>query len=231
MKKLFAHLLFPLLSLSFFALLVSAAAAAEKEQKTVITGDQMEIGSKGQMVTFTGNAKVVRGKNVLVADKIVQDKTVNRVDASGNVDFKTLTQENEPLWGTSRKASYKPAEGTGELVDGPATVTYTAKTSTTPLVMIAGRIAFDERKQEVNALGSVEIISSSASAYGPNALLMQTNKSVLMTKTTYQPELVYTDPSQPGRYKADKITAYIDKKHVYLEGNVAGKVRMKEKEK
>ena len=53
---------------------VSIAAVAQKEPKTIITGDQMEIGSKGQMVIFTGNAKVSRGKNVLVADRIVQDK-------------------------------------------------------------------------------------------------------------------------------------------------------------
>ena len=75
------------------------------------------------------------------------------------------------------------------------------------------------------------IISSSACAYGPNALLMQKTKSVVMTKVVVQPELVYTDPTQPGRYKADKIIAYIENKHVFLEGNVAGKVRMKEKGK
>lgn len=207
----------------------SSAAASEKEPKTIITGDQMEIASKGQMIVFTGNAKVTRGKNVLIADRIVQDKKINRVDAFGNIDFTTFTQENEPVRGAAQKASYSPADGTGELVDGPASITYSARTSSGPLKMIADRIAFDERKEEVKASGNVEIISSSACAYGPNALLLQKNKSIVMTREAVQPELVYTDPGQPGRYKADRITAYIDQKHIYLEGNVTGKVRMKEK--
>ncbi|MGA2089994.1 MAG: LptA/OstA family protein [Endomicrobiales bacterium] len=232
MKKCFIRLIiFSLPAVVCVLHTFSMVAVPEKEPKTIITGDQMEIESQGQMVIFTGNAKVVRGKNVLIADRIVQDKKINRVDAFGNVDFKTFTQQHEPVWGVAQKAWYSPAAGTGELVDGPASITYSAKTSTSPLKMIASRIAFDERKEEINAVGNVEILSSSACAYGPNALLYQKTKSILMTKTTVQPELVYTDPTQPGRYKADKITAYIEQKHVFLEGNVAGKVRMNDKEK
>lgn len=209
---------------------VSMSAGQDTEVKTIVTGDEMEIAAKGQRVVFSGNAKVTRGRNVLTADRIVQDKARNRVNASGNIRFKTFTQQDEPVWGSARTAAYEPDAGIGVLSDGPASITYAARESTAPLKLIATRITFDEKAQQVTALGDVQILTSSACAYGPNALLRQDTKTLVMKRDGVQPEMVYTDPARPGRFSADTITAYVDQKRVIFEGDARGTVQVKDED-
>ena len=206
------------------------AAAQDVEQKTIVTGDEMEIAAKGRRIIFSGHAKVTRGKNILTADRIMQDKASNRVDASGRIRFKTFTQQDEPVWGAARNATYEPDAGTGVLWDGPASITYAARESTAPLKLIAQRIAFDEKAQQVTALGDVQILTSSACAYGPNALLRQDTKTLVMKRDGTQPRMVYTDPARPGRFSADTITAYVDQKRVIFEGDARGTVQVKDED-
>lgn len=179
----------------FLACCAVLCSANASEPKTVITGDEMEIIRGGQAVIFTGNSKVVRGDSVLNADRLVQDKKQGRVDASGNINFKTFTEDRQMVTGSSDKASY------------------------------------DMNTEEINATGSVVILTSSACAYSPSALFLQRDRKIFLTGDNPQPRVVYREAERDSEYSADRITVFMDTKKVFLEGSVHGKMRGKEIEK
>jgi hypothetical protein len=72
--------------LFIFCLFVSFSFAKEKE-KTVVTGDRMEIKKSGEKTIVKGNAKIVRSSNTVTSDKMTYYKNNSNVDASGNVVF------------------------------------------------------------------------------------------------------------------------------------------------
>ena len=125
----------------------------------------MELINGGEKIIYSGNSKVVQGNNVLKADKIVQDKANNIVEAAGNVDFSTLTDDNEQVLGSSENGKFNLKNGKGRLWNGKPTLKYFTKTSTGPVILEANSIDFDQRKKEIFARGNVVVISSSMTAY------------------------------------------------------------------
>ena len=202
-----------------------------KETKTVITGNEMEIINAGDKVVYSGNSKVVRGDNVLKADKIVQNKKDNMVEAQGNVDFSTLTDEKEKIAGSSENGEFNMKSGKGRLWNGHPTLKYFMKTSTVPVVLEARSINFNQKTQEILAAGDVVIISSSMTAYSPQALFKGKIKQIILTGNNPQPRVIFVDNDKKGDYHADKITMYADKKKIYFEDNVSGKIFLPDEEK
>ena len=197
-----------------------------KETKTVITGNEMEIINGGDKVVYSGNSKVVRGDNVLKADRIVQNKKDNMVEARGNVDFSTLTDDKEEIAGSSENGEFNMKTGKGKLWNGHPTLKYFAKTSTAPVVLEAKTIDFNQKTREIFAKGDVVIISSSMTAYSPQALFKAKIKQIILTGKNPQPRVIFIDNDKKGDYHADKITMYTDKKKIYFEENVTGKMFM-----
>ncbi len=202
----------------------AAAGVAAAEEKTIITGDQMEIIRNGEKVVFSGNSKVSQGKNVLKARRIVQEKKRDRVEAEGNVTFYTVTQDSEPLNGRAEKAFFNTATGEGELWEGRPSVMYQARASTGPVHLNADRIRISRARQEIQAEGGVEIITSSATALAPRAVFLQNDKKAVLSGQAAQPEIRYKDPEQRGNYFADTITLFMNDRHVIMDGNVNGKI-------
>lgn len=84
--------------MSVFTLTVNAAEKPGKlPGKLVITGGQMKILNKGQVAEFIGGVKVTRGKDTLIADKMVTDETRSMIKAWGNVKLKHFDEEGN-LW-------------------------------------------------------------------------------------------------------------------------------------
>jgi lipopolysaccharide assembly outer membrane protein LptD (OstA) len=208
--------------------LCSPVFLAAVEPRTIITGEEMEILKGGQTVLFSGGARVTRGENVLTADRLRQDKKTNRVEAEGRVNFKSYTQERELVLGRSERALYLPADEKGELWEGRPEIQYYAKTSTAPLQLEADRIRFDQKTEEIQASGTVTIVSSSATAHAPEAVFRQRDKTVVLNGTAPQPRVRYLGEKGVSTYQADRITVYIDRKRTFLEGNVHVRVESEE---
>jgi lipopolysaccharide export system protein LptA len=164
----------------------------------------------------------------LTAEKLVQNKKSKSVTAEGNITFKSVSKDNEPVEGRSEKARYDTDQGQAELWEGRPEIIYHVKDSTRPVQLTADLIRFDEKKEEIFASGEVVVVSSSANAHSPEALFEQKERKVTLTGTAPQPELVYTNEDQPGKYRADKITLFVDRKKAFLEGNVRTRVTVKE---
>lgn len=201
--------------------------AAPAEPQTVITGDEMEIRMGGDKVIFTGNSKVTRGDSVLYADRLEQDKKTKQVEATGHIRFTSYTPEQEKIQGASARAHYNLDSGQGELFEGRPDVLYFVKDATGPVHLTADRISFSKDSEEIMARGAVEILSSSACAYSPNARFIQKDKTIYMETEGVQPRLVYVQADQKGDYTADHITVYVNTKKAYLEGNVHGVMQAK----
>lgn len=222
------------LRLICFAFVLSLSAfspvTAEEEAKTVITGAEMEITKGGKVVVFTGGAKVEKGPNTLTADRIVQDKKKNRVSASGGVVFTTINKDMEKMRGTSDKAVFDIDAEKGELTGKRSEVKYYAKTSTGPIILRANSIAFDTKKDEMYAKGSVEIITSSITAYAPYAEFIQKKKNIILTGKRPQPLVIYYEKGKPNKYRADRITFIGGGDRIKLEGNVKALVTVEDKD-
>lgn len=212
------------------AIACGAVLSHSSEPTTVITGEEMEIRQSGKKVIFSGNSKVVRGDSVLTADTLIQDKKADQVEASGNVRFKTLTRDGEPISGNADKAVYNLGGENGRLSGNRPTIVYEAKTSTGPLKVAADIISFDQKAEEVTAEGRVEIHTSSGNAYAPRALLRQKDKKIVLSGAPPQPIVVYVREGETSAYAADTITYEMDRKRVMLEGSVHGILRTKELE-
>lgn len=215
-----------LLTAAILACCAASAAAGPREPDTVITGDQMEIIKGGETVVFSGDARVTRGSDRLSADRLVQNKKGNYIEAFGSVDFKTVTQDNEPVSGRAERGQYHPDQGWGELTEGRPTVVYQSVQSTGPVRLTADRIRFDRKADRINAAGQVEIVTSSATALAPSAVFLQKDRKVVMTGGVPQARIIYTETDRTGDYQADRITVYLDRRRVLMEGRVAGVVSM-----
>jgi len=202
-----------------------------KETKTIITGNEMEIINGGDKVVYNGNSKVVRGDNVLKANKIIQNKTNSTIEASGNVDFATLTEDKERVLGNSENGQFNMKSGKGKLWNGRPTLKYFAKTSTGPIVLEAMTIDFNQKSSEIFAQGNVIVISSSMTAYSPQALFKGKNHEIILTGKNPQPRVIFMENDKKGDYYADKITMYTDKKKIFFDGNVSGKIFLPDEEK
>ena len=205
------------------------ARAGANEPKTIITGEEMNMTGGGNTVVFSGGAKVEKGASELTADKIVQDKKNDRVEAFGNVVFKTINQNGEPMRGSSQKAFYDIDGGRGELSGGKPEILYYMKTSTSPVVLDADDIKFDTDKEELYAKDNVVIITSSATAYAPNAVFIQKEKRIVLTGPSPQPLVIYFEGSRQNKYKADNITFLAGGDRIMLKGNVKAAMTVEDK--
>ena len=214
---------------SLVMLLCVCALSYAIEPKTIITGAQMEITGGGSTVVFSGGAKVSKGINELTADKILQDKKNNRVEAFGNVVFKSITQDNEPMRGSSQNAAYDIDGERGELFGGKPEIIYFVKTSTSPVIFRADNISFDTRKEELYGKSQVEIITSSVTAYAPNAAFVQREKKIILTGPIPQPLVIYFEGTRQNKYNADMITFLAGGDKVQLKGNVKAVMTVEDK--
>lgn len=216
-----------LLSLCF-----AVTAFAADDLKTSIVGGSMEIIKGGKQVVFTEGAKVTRGANTLTAEKIVQDKKNNYLEAYGNVNFSGFSNNGERMFMKSGKALYNMSLDTAEMSQGRPEITYYMKESTGPLFVQADNIKLNQKKEEILAVGDVLIISSSATARSPQALFLQKSRIVVLSGKK-QSSIIYTEKGKKDKsqYKADKITFLLNEKKTLLDGNVTGRIITSKKEK
>ncbi|MBN1621158.1 MAG: hypothetical protein JW871_01040 [Endomicrobiales bacterium] len=216
-------------NISFYLIIlfISSFLYGASKSKVTVTGKKMEMIKGGQQVVFSQGAEVRKGKNALKAKKIIQNKKDDTVEASGRVDFKTFSDNNELIQAKSEKAKYNLKNNTGKLWGGRPKVIYNMQGSTVPVYIQADNIDFDQEVQEFNAKGNVEVISSSACAYSDAAVFYQKEQKVVLTGVE-QPYILYLNKGRHDKVKADKVTVLFDNRKMYLEGNVHGIIQYKE---
>lgn len=199
--------------------------AAEEPLKTRITGESMEIIKGGQQVIFQNGAKVVRGESVLMAEKIVQDKKNNMIEAFKNVRFSGFSASGEKMSGRCAKAKYNMDMNVAEMWGNKAELIFFTKESSGPLKVEAENIKMNQAKDEINASGNVVIVSSSGTAKAQAAYFDQKARVIHLSGTP-QPQLLYGAAGSKDRseYRADRIRLALNSKKIFLEGNVKGKM-------
>ncbi|MCX5781964.1 MAG: hypothetical protein NT145_04585, partial [Elusimicrobia bacterium] len=87
---------------------------------------------------------------------------------------------------------------------------------------------FNTKTEEIYAKGKVSVISSSVTSYSPETVFKQKERIIIMTGKNPQPQVIYKQEENKGDYKADKITFFLDKRKIFFENNVSGKVYLKD---
>jgi hypothetical protein len=84
--------------LVFSAAPAPAGETADGAPKTTITGEKMNILSKGDVIEFSGDVKMVRGEDVLTADRVRMDEKTGLARAWGRVHLTRRQSEEGLLW-------------------------------------------------------------------------------------------------------------------------------------
>lgn len=223
MKIIFNLIVFIVLCLTFsFADTVS--------NRTVITGDIMEIKNSGEIIISRGNSKAVNGRNTIKAKEMTYNKKRSLLSASGNVGLFSKTDDNEPIEAFGSFAKYDINSEKGKLWGDNTKINYYMKDSKDPLVLDAQEIYIDRNMDTLSAFNEVKVITSSGIIYSDNAVYNKKDHSVLMQKDKKRPiaDIVYDE--RKGLYEADKMIFYNsdDKKKIIMSGEVKGKIEMED---
>ena len=200
-------------------ILLIAGSACGADKKTVITGENMEILSGGRRISFTGGAKVERGLNELTADTILQDKSKGIYEASGNVNFRAMTSDNDVLTGQGAKAVYAPDKEYGEIFGGRVKMSYVVKGAGEPVLTETDKIVYNKPLDSVRAIGRVRIMYSSGTALSDEADFIQSSREIILSGAG-RPSISVKETEYEGSIVSDKMTLLPDRKKIRCEGNV-----------
>lgn len=198
------------------------------KQKTEITGNQMTIKNAGEKTIFDGNAKIVRGSNIITADRMIYYKKTDNIDANGNIKFIVKNEDGSIINASSKKAVYNIKNYSGKLWDGNPTIKYNLANSTDTIFLYADTVELNKNFESAKAKDNVKIISSSGTITADNAFLDRQNNSLIMQKDKNKPEVYVKKDDKEAIFKADEIDLFYDKKTVQMKNNVEGKIIMED---
>ncbi|MBQ3834570.1 MAG: LPS-assembly protein LptD [Elusimicrobia bacterium] len=198
--------------------------AAEKKEKTEITGDKMVIKNKGKVSVFKGNAKVVRGNYKILADEMKYFKDTDDIDAKGNIRFFVKNDDGSSIKAKSSKAKYNTKKMNGMMWGGKPRVEYFVKGSTDTVVLYMNKLYLRDNFESAKAVGNVRIISSSGTIHSDNAVLNKDSKSLFMKKDKKKPQVNAWQKGKKANFKADEISLLYNEKIVKMDKNVEGKI-------
>lgn len=217
-----------LLLISILFLIANVPYVYCQNPKTEITGKQMVIKDSGKKTIFTGNAKVTRENNTVVADKMIYYKDKEYVDAMGNIKFSTKNDDGSVVNAYSQKAYYNIKDYSGKLWDGNPKVEYITKDSKDKVFLYAQEIELNKDFESVVAKDNVRIVSSSGTITSDNAYLNKENKSLLMKKDKNRPTIDVQQEDKEAHFKADELLLLYEQKTIQLNDNVEGKIKIED---
>ena len=205
--------------------------AQSPQDKTVITGKEMEIKKSGDVIVSRGDSKAVSGRNIIKSDEMTYDKKKSLVTAAGNVRLFSKTDEGEPVEAYGGFAKYYTDTDKGKLWGKGTKIKYHMKSSEKPLLLKAGEIYIDKNLETLSAYIDVEVITSSGVIYSDNAVFDKKSDRVIMEKDKKRPvaDVIYDE--RKGLYEADTMIFYNadDNKKIVMKGDVTGKIQMEDR--
>lgn len=221
-----------ILVICFFAVLSfpEAVFAEILSDKTVITGDVMEVFRSGDVTVSKGNSKAVGGRNVIKSDKMTYDKKKSFVSASGNVRLYSKNDDGEPLEARGDFAEYNLSAQLGRLWGRKTNLKYFPKDSD-KLELNAKEVRIDKNLETLSAYKDVEIITSSGTIYSDNAVFDKKTSGLTAVKENKRPVADVTYDGRKGLYEADKMIFYNskDEKKIVMNGSVKAKIQTEDK--
>jgi len=219
--------------LGCFAVLLFCAvicAAENISDRTIITGDVMEILRSGETTVSKGNSKAVNGRNTIKSDKMTYNKKDSFVSASGNVRLYSKTDDNEPLEASGDFANYSLQLQRGKLWGKKTNVKYFLKGSD-KWELNAKEVLIDRNIETLSAYKNVEIMTSSGTIYSDNAVFDKKAFTLTAVKENKRPAADVLYDGKKGFYEADEMVFYNSKddKKIVMNGSVKGKIQMEDK--
>ncbi|MDR2066779.1 MAG: hypothetical protein LBP57_02955 [Endomicrobium sp.] len=199
-------------------------------EKTVITGDTMEIKNAGKVTISKGHSVAVNEYSIVNADEMSYDKEKSLISAKGSVKLFSKTQELEPVEVYGNYSNYNPKTQKGK-VWGNALIKYLVNNSTAPLVLRAKEIYVDKSKQTLDARNNVVVTTSSGTIYADNGNFDKKTLRVVFKKDKKKPLAHVLSDGKKGVYEADEMIFYHSKnddKRIIMKGSVLGKIKMED---
>ncbi len=206
----------------FLCCLILVSHARTKKEEVTIVADQMEVLQKEDIFSFIGNVKLIQGENVITADRMKNFEKRGIVKGEGNVYFVGTVKDSEKVEVYGEKIVYYKNKNYGIITGNPKMIRKSIDNSDEQqIVLTCDRIEADLNKEEVIALGNVKLSRESVKGQGEKGLYLNKTKRMILSGS---PQIFYEDEKNTSAYEADEITILINRKKIFLEGNVMGTV-------
>ncbi|MDR0723748.1 MAG: hypothetical protein LBF23_00995 [Endomicrobium sp.] len=199
-------------------------------EKTVITGDTMEIKNAGKLTVSKGHSVAINENTIINADEMSYDKENSLISAKGNVKLLSKTKKLEPIEVYGKYSNYNPNTQKGKIC-GDVLIKYFVNNSTSPLLLCAKEVYVDKNSQTLNACNDVVVVTSSGTIYADNGSFDKKTSGIIFKKDKKRPVAHVLSSGNKGKYEADEMFFYNsknDEKKIVMKGSVLGKIKMED---
>lgn len=197
----------------------------------VITGDEMEIKRSEELVISKGNSRAANNTSLVVADKLLYDKTHSILSASGNVKLFSKTEIGETFEAYGSFAEYNINSQKGKIWGERASIKYHKPNLNAPFILYAREIYVFKKAQILSAYNNVVVTTSFGIIYADNGIFNRKTFDVTFKKDKKRPVAdIYYD-GKKYLYEADEMIFYNtdDNIRIVMNGSVVGKIEIEDK--
>ncbi|PKM92938.1 MAG: hypothetical protein CVU80_00705 [Elusimicrobia bacterium HGW-Elusimicrobia-4] len=192
-------------------------------EPAMITGNQMKMLQKGDILEFIGNVKFVQQNLTITADKMKSNEKTGIVEGYGNITVHYSSgSQNTYAWGNNAK--YNKNSGFG-IFTGNIKVKKILHDTTASLDLTCDELEVFEFGDRFHAIKNVKIIQPQTEATSNEAFYNHKTKEILLTGGP--PKITKFDEKGQTEFSADQITIVTDKEVITSSGNVKAKMVLK----
>ncbi len=206
--------------LSFITYLSDYAFAdtpINESEDIVVTSYTMEVYNKGEKTVFSGNVKVVRGKAVMRADKIIDFATLDKIEGEGNIHIVDVSDKGDKLFITGDKLYYDKIEEYAKVTISPSLSKDVPDDPSQNIILNCDNmIEVFFKKNIVNSSGNVRIQQEEVTSESDFAQYNKDERKLTLTGNPYVRQIV---KGKINEYSGNEIVAFSESKKISIYGN------------
>ncbi|MEW6555786.1 MAG: LptA/OstA family protein [Elusimicrobiota bacterium] len=190
-------------------------------EQATITGDQMKILSKGEILEFIGNVKFTQQNLTISADKMKSNEKTSVISGTGNI-YICYSSGTSVTYSWGDEAEYNKNNGQGILKKNVKVKRTLSQNTTDVIELKCEELEIFEFGDRFHAIQNVKISQSETEAFSKEAFYDHKTNEILLLGGP--PKIVRTDADGVSEYSGDKIVLAVDKETVSIIGNVKTKI-------
>ncbi|MBN1384974.1 MAG: LPS export ABC transporter periplasmic protein LptC [Elusimicrobia bacterium] len=196
-------------------------------EPATITGDRMKILSKGDIMEFIGNVKLVQKNLKITANKMISNEKTGAVSGKGDVVIR-YSSGTTTTYAWAKTAEYNKNSGDG-VISGDVKVKRVLSDDTTNAVnLTCGELEIFEFGERLHTVNNVRIFQNQVEAQGAEAFYNHKIDEILLLGGT--PKIIRKGEKEYIECTGDKIYVGNSKETITITGSVKTRIVIKNKE-
>ncbi|HVM90792.1 MAG TPA: LptA/OstA family protein [Verrucomicrobiae bacterium] len=189
-----------------------------------ISSDELEMRDNGAASIFKGHVVLTQQPYVLHADRMVQTKATQLVEAFGHIRATSVSPSGEHYLATGERASYDPTQKLTELWQDARVVRWETAADTSPIVAVAEHFTASDLNHTIEAHGRVRIEQGKTFVVESDEAKYVEAEKVIYFWGLSPVSVHYQGPKQLANFHGRKGQVYLSPKRARLIDQVQGRV-------